>query len=174
LHGDCRKFVGFHAMALNKIVSGGQTGVDRGALEAALRAGFPCGGWAPADGQAEGGPIPQRYPLTSLPGGGYPERTRENVLTSDGTVILFDGRLTNGHVTRGTRLTRLCCKEARKPLLIVDRAKTSEADGAAAILNFIKANGISILNVAGPRASGWPEGFDFALEVLSRVFKFKP
>ena len=157
------------ASPLKKIMSGGQTGVDRGALEAALRSGFPCGGFCPADRQAEDGPVPQRYPLTPLPGGGYPERTRENVLRSDGTVILFDGHLTNGHLTGGTRLTRICCQKTRRPLLIIDRARASEADAVAAILEFIKANGICILNVAGPRASGWPEGFDYALNVISRV-----
>jgi hypothetical protein len=156
-------------MALKKIVSGGQTGVDRGALEAALRLRFPCGGSCPADRQAEDGPVPRRYPLTPLAGGGYPERTRENVLGSDGTVILFNGRLTNGHITGGTRLTRIYCQEARKPLLIVDNAKASEAMAGAAILEFVNANRISVLNVAGPRASGWPEGFNFALDVISRV-----
>jgi hypothetical protein len=69
-------------MALTKIVSGGQSGVDRGALDAALAAGFPCGGWCPADRCAEDGPIPARYPLNSLARGGYRERARQNVLDS--------------------------------------------------------------------------------------------
>ena len=64
-------------MALTRIVSGGQTGVDRGALDAALAAGFPCGGWCPADRAAEDGAIPVRYPLTPLARGGYRERTRQ-------------------------------------------------------------------------------------------------
>lgn len=67
-------------------------------------------------------------------------------------------------------MKRVCCQEARKPLLIVDRAKTSEAtDAAAAILDFVKANEISVLNVAGPRTSNWSEGFAFAFAVISRV-----
>jgi hypothetical protein len=70
---------------LAKIVSGGQTGVDGGVLDAALAAEFPCGGWFPADRSAEDGPIPARYPLTPLARGGYRERTRQNVLDSGGT-----------------------------------------------------------------------------------------
>ena len=66
---------------LTKIVSGGQTDVDRGALGA----GFPCGGWAPGDRMAEDSVIPQRYPLMPLPKGGYRQRTRLNVVDSDGT-----------------------------------------------------------------------------------------
>lgn len=115
--------------------------------------------------------LPARYPLTSLARGGYPERTRANVQISDGTAILFDGSRTGGQLTGGTRLTRICCQDAQRPLLIVDRAKTSEATAAPAILKFTEANGIRVLNIAGPRASGWPDGFDFALEVISRVLK---
>ena len=63
--GSCRDYS--QSMALSKIVSGGQTGVDRGALDAALVAGFACGGWCPAHRGAEDGEIPERYPLTSLP-----------------------------------------------------------------------------------------------------------
>lgn len=158
-------------MALQKIVSGGQTGVDRGALDAALAAHFPCGGFCPAGREAEDGAIPARYPLTALARGGYPERTRANVLISDGTVILFDGGRTGGQLTGGTRLTRICCQDARKPLLIVDRAKTSEAAAAPAIVEFIQANSIRVLNIAGPRSSGWPEGFELALKVISRVLE---
>ena len=66
-------------MALTKIVSGGQTGVDRAALDAALAVGFPCGGWCPANRKAEDGPIPEKYPMSLLTGGGYRQRTLENV-----------------------------------------------------------------------------------------------
>jgi hypothetical protein len=89
-------------MSLLKIISGGQTGVDRGALEAALSASFPCGGWCPAGRKAEDGVIPEKYPVTPLPGGGYRARTRKNVQESDGTVILAPGELTGETaLTRG-------------------------------------------------------------------------
>jgi hypothetical protein len=90
-------------------------------------------------------------------------------VSNDGTVILLEDRRTGGQLTGDTRFTRVCCQDARKPLLIVDSAKSSETAAAAAILDFVKTNGISVLNVAGPRSSGWPEGLDFALEVISRV-----
>ena len=76
---------------LKKIVSGGQTGVDRGALDAALEASFPCGGWCPKGRKAEDGAIPARYPLTEMPGPTYRARTRRNVTDSDGTLNLFFG-----------------------------------------------------------------------------------
>jgi hypothetical protein len=157
-------------MKPEKLISGGQTGVDRGALDAALAAGFPCGGWCPADRAAEDGPIPDRYPLAPL-AGGYRERTRQNVLDSDATVILFDGRLSNGRLTGGTRLTRLCSREARKPLLVIDVAQRTPEEAAVAISAFIDANEVRILNVAGPRASGWPGGARTAFAVISKLLK---
>jgi hypothetical protein len=88
-------------MALTKIISGGQTGVDRAALDAASAVGFPCGGWCPADRKAEDGPIPERYPMSLLTERGYRLRTLKNVQTSDGTAILFNQTLSGG-----TKLTR--------------------------------------------------------------------
>ena len=105
-------------MSLLKIISGGQTGVDRGALEAALAHAFPCGGWCPADGKAEDGRIPDRYPLRPLPRGGYRARTLKNVQDSDGTVILAPGELSGG-----TRLTRKLCRQHGKPHLVIEAAR---------------------------------------------------
>lgn len=153
-------------MALTKIVSGGQTGVDRGALDAALVAGFACGGWCPADRKAEDGPIPQRYPLTPLPGGGYRQRTRQNVIDSDGTVILFYESLTGG-----TLLTRDLCLREKRPFVVLDGKQISESRAADGILRFVDEHEIQVLNVAGTRASGWAAGYRFALYVVSSVIK---
>lgn len=79
-----------------KIISGGQTGVDRAALDAALQLGIPCGGWCPKGRKAKDGPIPDRYPLKETESGSYPVRTEMNVRDSDGTLILTWGRPTGG------------------------------------------------------------------------------
>jgi hypothetical protein len=153
-------------MALIKIVSGGQTGVDRGVLDAALAAGFPCGGWCPADRRAEDGPIPQRYPLTPLVGAGYSQRTRQNVIDSDGTAILFYESLRGG-----TKLTRDVCVREKKPFVVLDAKLISESAAAAAIVRFVEENEIQMLNVAGPRASGWVAGYRFALDVVTGLIR---
>jgi hypothetical protein len=151
---------------LVKIVSGGQTGVDRGALDAALAADLPCGAWCPADRRAEDGPIPQRYPLMSLPGAAYRERTRQNVIDSDGTVILFYESLSGG-----TKVTRDFCVREKKPFVVLDAKLISESAAATAIVRFIEENEIQVLNVAGPRASGWVTGYRFALDVVTGVIR---
>jgi hypothetical protein len=110
-------------VTLTKIVSGGQTGVDRGALDAALAAQFPCGGWCPAGRQSEDGRIPDRYPLVVLTGSGYRQRTLQNVRDSDGTLILFAGALTGG-----TKLTWDFGRREKKPLLTVDAAQLSVSE----------------------------------------------
>jgi hypothetical protein len=153
-------------MPLQKIFSGGQTGVDRGALDAALEAGFPCGGWAPAGRIAEDGPIAARYPLTELPGSGYGERTLQNVLDSDGTVILHSGVL-NG----GTRLTRQHCVEHGKPCLAIDASRSRPRESSGEIHAFVGKHRIQILNVAGPRASKWPGARRYAHAALTHLLQ---
>lgn len=135
-----------------KIVTGGQTGADRAALDAALAAGVPCGGWCPADRAAEDGQIPDRYPLTPLAGGGYDERTRQNVIDSDGTVIF-----SFGEPVGGTETTRQCCLKLRKPLLVIDAATTTPQSARQRLAGFIDRHGIRTLNVAGPRRSEQPD-----------------
>jgi Circularly permutated YpsA SLOG family len=97
-------------MGLAKIISGGQTGIDRGTLDMAIACGFPCGGWCPSGRLAEDGRIPERYPLIELKEGGYSQRTLRNVLESDGTVILYFSQIEGG-----TEETLLFCINERKP-----------------------------------------------------------
>src|SRR5580704_870802 len=123
-------------MALSKIVSGGETGVDRAALDAALSANFPCGGWVTADRMAEDGVIPARYPLTPLPNGGYRQRTRLNVTDSDGTAILY-----NDSLKGGTRLTRNLCALLKRPYVLINAAEMPDPIRAAdKIVKFIEDN----------------------------------
>jgi Circularly permutated YpsA SLOG family len=155
---------------LRSIVSGGQTGVDRGALDAALAADFDCGGWAPGDRSAEDGIIPERYPLILLPNGGYRQHTRLNVVDRDGTAILF-----NESLTGGTRLTRNLCALLNRPYILIDVRETSDHRiAAAAVLKFIERSKIEVLNVAGQRASGWAAGHEFSLAVVGEVIGNSP
>jgi hypothetical protein len=167
-------------MALNKIVSGGQTGVDRGALDAALVAGFECGGWCPTDRTAEDGEIPERYPLTPLPdplvarvsqvsatrqvAEQYRARTLKNVQDSDGTVILYSGTLSGGAL-----LTQKLCAREKKPTIVLDAQGMTKLRAADAVARFVDVHGICVLNVAGPRLSGWPQGYAFALRVIGAL-----
>lgn len=146
------------------IVSGGQTGVDRGALDAALEAGTPCGGWCPQGRLAEDGAIPARYPLRELPGGGYRERTRRNVEDSDATVVIHFGELEGG-----TALTLDLCRELGRPHLVVDAAVASPEEAAARLRDFVDRHGVRELNVAGPRQSKWAEAGSVARDIVGRL-----
>jgi hypothetical protein len=148
------------------IVYGGQTGVDRAALDAALSARAPCGGWCPAGRIAEDGPIPARYPLTEMPSADYLARTRKNVEDSDATLII-----TFGVPSGGTRRTIEFCTKLKKPRLIINGAAVTVDAAALQALEFVKGRGVRRLNVAGPRASGEPRGYDFARRLISEVLR---
>ena len=144
-----------------KIISGGQTGVDRAALDVALKRGIECGGWCPIGRLDEFGRIPDQYPLQELEVGGFTERTLQNVKDSDGTVIIYPGKLSGG--TEQT--VRFCVKQPR-PCELIDASKVSAEDAAKLISDFVGKNKIGILNVAGPRQSEWIEGYDYASRAL--------
>lgn len=145
-----------------KFVSGGQTGVDQGALAGALATGTECGGWCPEGRLSEEGPIPQMYPVTELTGAGYRERTLQNVLDSDGTAIIHDGELEGG-----TRLTWVFCKQHGRPSVLIDASSLSRDQAIDALVDFVIGNDLDVLNVAGPRASKWPKAFDYAQALVA-------
>lgn len=155
-------------MALHRIVSGGQTGADRAALDAALEKGFPCGGWCPAGRLADDGPLPSIYPLSELSSGGYRQRTIRNVKDSDGTVLFFFGEPIGG-----TELTRKTCVRLEKPHHLVDASSVSPREAAAAILDFTNESAVGVLNVAGPSERRTPGIYLYVREVIERLLELR-
>ena len=149
-----------------KIVSGGQTGVDQGALAAALATGTACGGWCPEGRRSEEGPIPAMYPVVELSGAGYRERTLQNVLDSDGTAIIYDGELEGG-----TRLTWVLCEQHGRASALIDTSALSRDQAIDALVEFVTGNGLDVLNVAGPRASKWPVAFEYAQALVAGMLE---
>jgi hypothetical protein len=144
-----------------KIISGGQTGVDRAALDVALKHGIDCGGWVPAGRLDEFGRIPDRYPVRELGHGGFTERTLQNIKDSDATVIIYCDELRGG-----TEETVQFCIEQKRPHLLIDAAKISPERAAELVAEFVRARKMSTLNVAGPRPSEWTDGYDYAFRAL--------
>lgn len=135
--------------------------MDRAALDAALGAGVPCGGWCPSGRRAENGPIPVRYPLRETASAGSAERTRFNVRDSDGTLVLCAGTLAGG-----TAHTAAHAQTLGRPLLALD----PEAPGAvAAAAAWVRAQGIGVLNVAGPREREQPGIYAVAFQFVAAL-----
>ena len=149
---------------LEKIISGGQTGADQGALDAAMRLGIEHGGWIPRGRKTEAGPLPDKYDLSEMPTASYPERTKKNIRESDGTLILSHGTLTGG-----SEFTRRMAMKYRKPMLHIDFNRMVPFDAAVVINNWMVDHDITTLNVAGPRASTDPRIYRAALDIIEAV-----
>ena len=150
---------------LSKIVSGGQTGVDRAALDVALKYKIPCGGWCPKGRIAEDGIIPERYPLKETESLDYTVRTELNVRDFDGTLVLNRGELSGG-----TAFTVEFAKKHRKHCLIVD-LKKKRKNAIYDVVKWIEANDIKVLNVAGPRESKSPGIYKVAKKFLEELME---
>jgi hypothetical protein len=149
-----------------KIVSGGQTGVDRAALDAALEAGCECGGWCPPGRWAEDGAVPARYPLKELPVGSCPERTRRNIEDSDGTLVIwFAG------AGPGTLLTLEHAAASGKPLLTIDGGTTRVTEAIDKVMKFVECCAIRTLNVGGPRVSEARAAHGYTRQVVAGLLQ---
>lgn len=147
---------------LEKIVSGGQTGVDRAALDAAIKLGVPHGGWCPKGRKAEDGKLADCYELVETESDEYSERTKHNIRDSDGTLIIVAS--TPIKVTDGTILTINEVKEKAKPYLIVDLSEKDKINEKIAY--WIRDNNIKILNIAGPRESQSPGIYESSSKIF--------
>jgi hypothetical protein len=150
---------------ISKIVSGGQTGVDRAALDVAVKLGIPHGGWVPKGRLAEDGTLPAIYRMRETPTAEYAERTEKNVIDSDGTLIISRGELTGG-----SEITRQMAITHERPWLHVDLNRTSAFVSAVRITEWLSGHGIKILNVAGPRSSKDPMIYRDTLSLLESVY----
>ena len=150
---------------VKKIISGGQTGADRAALDAAIKLGVDHGGWIPKGRLTEGGPLPPEYKLKETRSAGYTERTEKNVLDGDGTLIISRGPLTGG-----SDYTREMAIKHGRPWLHVDLNRTAAFQAAVAINNWISEKAIEILNVAGPRASKDPSIYRDTINILESTY----
>lgn len=137
---------------IEKIISGGQTGVDQAGLDFAIEEGIPHGGSCPRGRKSESGPIPAKYKLTEHPSSMYPPRTEANIAAADATAVFTNGLLNN---EPGCLLTVNLCRQAKKPFVVISLLEDEES-GILVLKALIKDN-VKILNVAGPRGSHKPD-----------------
>ena len=133
---------------LSKIISGGQSGVDRAALDVALELGLPCGGWCPRGRRAEDGMIDDRYPLRETPSNSYVQRTHWNIRDSDATLVINRGKLSGG-----TRETFDHARRIGKPVYLYS---IGAPDPEERLIGWCRSHAIKTLNIAGPRESKDP------------------
>jgi hypothetical protein len=149
-----------------KIISGGQTGADRAALDYAIEFSIPYGGWVPKGRKTEDGTLPDKYKLQEMPTSDYSKRTEKNILAADGTLIVSHGRLTGG-----SALTQFLSEKRDKPFIHVDFNRMSIDEASEAVRIWLEKNQIETLNVAGPRASKDPAIYEATRRLLDAVFR---
>ena len=153
-------------MDFPKIVSGGQTGADRAALDWAIDNGIPHGGWCPAGRLAEDGVIDSKYNLRETSKADYLQRTEWNVRDSDATVIFS----IKADLMGGSLATQKLADKHLKASLHLTSLQ-SPAENATQLRGFIRKHEIKVLNIAGPRASGEPELRSLVQTVLDELFE---
>lgn len=151
---------------ISKIISGGQTGVDQAALDVAIELGIPHGGWIPKGRKTENGALPDKYRLKEMPTSSYAKRTEQNIIDSEGTLIISLGPLTGG-----SELTRKTAILHDRPCIHIDLGTLNTLQAIKTVRSWIVHHGIEILNIAGPRAGENPEIYDMAVKTLKAVLR---
>ncbi len=147
-----------------KIISGGQTGADRAALDAAIFLGIDHGGWIPKGRKTENGPLPPQYCLQEMASGNYRVRTEQNIIDSDATLIFSFGPLTGG-----SALTEALAIKHNRPFLHIDFELFSRKKAILAVEKWFHSRIIKTLNIAGPRASGEPRIYNAVFNLILQV-----
>jgi hypothetical protein len=148
---------------IEKVISGGQTGVDRAALDVALAHGIACGGWCPSGRHADDGPIPDRYPLQETADMDHTVRTEHNVRDSDGTLMLYRGSLQGG-----TAYAVLMAEHLKRPVMALNLDESPDPAAAAA---WIAQNRIRVLHIGGQRESSSPGIYDAARTLIAEILE---
>ena len=149
---------------VNKIISGGQTGADRAALDFAISHKIPYSGWLPKGRRTEDGILPKKYILKEMPTGEYSKRTEQNILDSDATLIL-----SHAHLTGGSALTQSLAEKHGKPCIHIDLSKVDMRKACLIVNIWMHRYKIKVLNVAGPRASKDQIIYQATIDLLERV-----
>jgi hypothetical protein len=147
-----------------KIISGGQTGADQAALDAAITLGIVHGGWIPMGRKTEAGPLAPKYQLKELSSAKYRDRTEKNIKDSDGTLIISLGPLTGG-----SALTEALAIRHDRPCLHVNLKIINQIQASTAIVRWLKEYRLSTINIAGPRLSGEPKIYQATLDLLLAI-----
>ncbi len=150
---------------IKKIISGGQTGADIAALDAAIKLNIPHGGWIPKGRKTETGRLDDKYQLQEMDTPSYPKRTVQNIIDSDGTLIISNGELTNG-----SAYTREMASVHQKPWLHIDLNHLSKFDAAMKICEWLLKNRVEIVNVAGSRGSKDLEIYQAVKDILESAY----
>lgn len=150
---------------IRMIISGGQTGADQAALDVAIKFGIPHGGWIAKGRKNENGRLSDKYQLQEKPAASRVSHAEQNVLDSDGTLIISHGKLTGG-----SEFVRKMAMHYERPWLHIDLNRIITFKAARKIRLWIKNHKIEALNVAGPRASKDPEIYRDTVEILETAF----
>ena len=152
---------------IKKIISGGQTGADIAGIHAAIETNFPYSGWLPKNRLTEKGSLSEKYShFKTMTRGGYPARTKQNIIDSDATLIFTHGKLTGGSL-----LTKKTALKLKKPVLHINLSELDKNGVVSLIIAFLNGNNIEVLNIAGSRASKDLEIHNSVYSVIKEIIR---
>jgi hypothetical protein len=150
---------------IKKIISGGQTGAEQAALDAAIQCHIPYDGWIQKGRLTEAGRLPNKYKLTGMPTDSYAKKAEQNIIDSDGTLIISHGNLTGE-----PKHAQKKAEKHKKPFLHIDLERVNAFQAAHVVKKWASDNFIETLNVSGPSVSEDKYIYQSAMRLLTVVF----